>query len=238
MEPSAKLISLLRPVAAPGGWGAFLNRQLAQGIAGLQRLVLNDVLPIDIRTGTEGVPPYAAIVEGWFANTPDADRFAANIRAHGDAVQLHVDALLIHDGGRRPLPNKIMVTLKRRSDLSREQAQRHWRTRHVEVGLVEHDAASFLRLYFQNHVIRSDQPEGSALDFDGMPEYWVDPADLTSVGEDSPVMRAIAEDEELFVDRSAIVTMMVAERELYVAPGATGGWPVRPSPLDSVLASG
>lgn len=238
MERPVKLVSLLRPVAAPGGWDAFVNGKLAQGVPGLQRLVLNDVLPIDIRTGTEGIPPYAAIIEAWFASPADADRFAAAVRAHGDAVQMHVDDLLIHDCGRRPLPNKIMVTLKRRADLSREQAQRHWRTRHVEVGLVEHDAATFLQLYYQNHVTRSDQPEGSALDFDGMPEYWVDPADMASVGEDSPVMRAIAEDEVLFVDRSAIVTMMVTERELYVAPGVTGGWPVRPSPLHSVLAAG
>lgn len=226
MEQAVKLISLLRPTPAEQGWDGFVQGQLASGVGGLQRLIFNDVLPINVRTGSTAPPPYAGIVESWFAGRADADRFAASLRGHGDVVQMVVEEVLICDSERRPLPNKIMVTLKRRADLTREQAQHHWRTRHVEVGLVEHNAADFLRLYFQNHVIASDQPPGAVCDFDGMPEYWVDPADLASVGEDSPVMRAIAEDEVLFVDRSAIVTMMVSERELFVAPGVQGGWRV------------
>lgn len=226
MDGAVKLISLLRPMPVGQDWDGFVQGQLGAGIAGLQRLIFNDVLPINVRTGSTAPPPYEGIVESWFSDRAAADRFATSVRGHGDAVQMVVDAVLICDSGRRPLPNKIMVTLKRRADLTREQAQHHWRTRHVEVGLVEHNAGEFLRLYFQNHVTASDQPPGSACDFDGMPEYWVDPADLASVGEDSPVMRAIAEDELLFVDRSAIVTMMVSERELFVAPGGESGWRV------------
>lgn len=226
MKQAVKLISLLRPLPAGQDWNGFVQGELATGVAGLQRLIFNDVLPINVRTGSTAPPPYAGIVESWFEGRADADRFAATLRACGDAVQMVVEAVLICDSGRRPLPNKIMVTLKRRADLTRAQAQHHWRTRHVEVGLVEHNAADFLQLYFQNHVIASDQPPGSVCDFDGMPEYWVDPADLASVGEESAVMRAIAEDEVLFVDRSAIVTMMVSERELFVVPGMQGGWPV------------
>ena len=229
MEGSVKLISLLRPAGL--AWEAFVAGRLAAGVAGLQRLVFNEVLPIDVRAGSDALPAYAGIIEAWFTDRASADAFAANVRSHGETVQLYVNALLINDSGRRPLPNKIMVTLKRRADLSREQAQKHWRTRHVEVGLVEHNAADFLQLYFQNHVFDSDQPSGSAGDFDGMPEFWVDPADLAEVGADSPVMRAIAEDELLFVDRTAIVTMMVTERELFVAPDTESGWPVRESPL-------
>lgn len=238
MEGSVKLISLLAPAQAGLAWEAFVATQLETGVAGLVRLVFNDVLPVDVRGGTEAPPPYVAIIEAWFADRAAADSFAARVREHGSAVQLYVNALLINDCGRRPLPNKIMVTLKGRADLTREQAQKHWRTRHVEVGLVEHNAADFLQLYFQNHVFDSDQPCGSAFDFDGMPEFWVDPADLAEVGAESPVMRAIAKDELLFVDRTCIITMMVAEREMFVAPGAEGGWPVRPSPLQEVLRAG
>lgn len=238
MEGSVKLISLLGSGKTGPAWDAFVTAQVAQGVPGLKRLVFNTVLPVDVRGGADAPPPYAAIVEAWFADRAGADAFAAGVRAHGEAVQLYVTPLLIHDRGRRPLPGKIMVTLKKRSDLSREQAQQHWRTRHVEVGLGDHNAADFLQLYFQNHVFDSDQPPGSARDFDGMPEFWVDPADLAEVGEDSPVMRAIAEDELLFVDRTGIVTMMVAEREVFVLPGTEGGWPVRPSPLREILDAG
>ncbi len=233
MTETVKLLSLLQP-----GHGALdsVEQRLKAGIPGLRRLVFNEVLPVDVRTGTEAPPVFVGIVESWFSDRASADAFAAQIRADGDAVQMFVDPLLIHDSGRRPLPNKIMVTLKGLPNLSREQAQKHWRTRHVEVGLVEHNATDFLQLYFQNHVRETDQPRGSAWDYDGVPEYWVDPADLASVGEASPVMRAIAEDEELFADRTSIVTMMVVERELFVADGAEGGWPVRESPLHEVLS--
>ena len=230
MPGTVKLISLLRDTQPAATWEAIVAGALAGGIAGLQRLVFNDVLPVSVRD-SGAAPPFIAIVEAWFIDRAGADAFAARLRAGGDAVQLYVDALLINDLGRRPLPGKIMVTLKRRGDLTRAQAQAHWRTRHVEIGLIEHNAADFLQLYFQNHVFDSDQPAGSAFDFDGMPEFWVDPADLAEVGDDSPVMRAIAEDEALFVERSAIITMMVGERELFVAPGAAAGWPVHPSPL-------
>ena len=240
MAGSVKLISLLGPVHAVQGWEEFVAAQLAIGIGSLKRLVFNEVLPVDVRGGLDAPLPYVAIIEAWFADRAGADAFAVSVREQGHAVQLYVNPLLINDCGRRPLPNKIMVTLMRRADLTREQAQHHWRTRHVEVGLVEHNAADFLQLYFQNHVFETDQPSGSALDFDGMPEFWVDPADLAEVGAESPVMRAIAQDEALFVDRTAIVTMMVAERELFVAPGVESGWPVRKSAVgeDACLPDG
>lgn len=226
MNGPVKLISLLRPDHSVQAWCTFLETHIAENLTGLQRLVFNEVLPINVRTGERAAPTFVAIVEAWFADRAGADAFAAHIRAQGNAVQLFVDALLIHDRGRRPLPNKIMVTLKGLAHLSREQVQAHWRTRHVEVGMVQHNAGDFLQLYFQNHVIATDQPSGSANDYDGMPEFWVDPADLASIGQDAPVMRAIAEDEALFADKAAINTMMVAEHELFVAPGVPRGWPV------------
>lgn len=226
MNGPVKLISLLRPDRAVEAWKDFVAVQAKASLPGLQRLVFNEVLPINVRTGTPDQPTFAAVVEAWFADKSGADALAARIRAQGDAVQLNVDALLIHDRGSRPLPHKIMVTLKGLAHLSRQQVQAHWRGRHVDIGMVEHNAGDFLQLYYQNHVIATDQPPGSATDYDGMPEFWVDPADLALIGQDAPVMRAIAEDEALFADKAAITTMMVIEHELYVAPDMPGGWPV------------
>ncbi len=238
MTGSVKLISLMRHAQAGSAWENFVAGELAAGIPGLQRLVFNEVLPFKVRGDGDAADPFAAIVLAWFTDRAGADAFGARLRGGGAAVQLYVDALLIHDRERRPLPDKIMVTLKRRADLSREQAQTHWRTRHVEVGLVKHNAADFRQLYFQNHAFDSDQPRGSDDDFDGMPEFWVDPADLGEVGNDSPVMRAIAQDELLFVNRAAIITMMVREREIFVAPGVEGGWALRKSPLKEAPGNG
>lgn len=232
MTTTAKLISLLRPAGPEEGWEDWAAGQ-APRVAGLQRMVFNEVLPMDVRHGTDLPPPFSGVLESWFDAPADAHAFADAVRREGAVVQLHVDELLIHDSGRRPLPTKIMVTLTGRADKTRAQAQHHWRTRHVEVGLIEHNATDFLRLYLQNHVRETDQPAGSVHDYDGMPEYWLDPADLASVGADSPVMRAINEDEKLFADQSTIITLAVVERELFVATGAAAGWPVRlTSPAD------
>lgn len=230
MNGPVKLISLLRPDHSVQAWKALTETRIAERVLGLQRLVFNEVQPINVRTGEQALPTFSAIVEAWFADRAGADAFAAWVRAQGSAVQLFVNALLIHDRGSRPLPNKIMVTLKGLAHLSRQQVQDHWRNRHVEVGMVDHNAGDFLQLYFQNHVYASDQPVGSANDYDGMPEFWVDPADLASIGQDAPVMRAIAEDEALFADKASIITMMVTEHELFVAKGTPGGWALQPSP--------
>jgi uncharacterized protein (TIGR02118 family) len=226
MNRTVKLISLLRADRTVQSWKDFAGAGIAASPPGLQRLVFNEVQPVNVRTGKEAPPAFAAVLEAWFACHADAEAFAGSVRAHGGAVQLFVDEVLINDRGKRPLPDKIMVTLKGLAHLSREQVQEHWRTRHVEIGFVDHNAGDFLQLYVQNHVYATDQPPGSACDYDGMPEFWVDPADLAQIGQDAPVMRAIAEDEALFADSTRIITMKVAEEELFVAAGIAPGWPV------------
>jgi uncharacterized protein (TIGR02118 family) len=226
MNQSVKLISLLRADRTAHAWKDFARARIAAGQPGLKRLVFNEVRPINVRTGEKGPPAFPAVIETWFSSREDAEAFAGRLRAEAPAVQLFVDALLVNDRGKRPLPDKIMVAFKRLPHLSREQAQEHWRTRHVEIGFVEHNAGDFLQLYFQNHVLATDQPPGSACDYDGMPEFWVDPADLAMIGQDAPVMRAIAEDEALFAYSAGIVTMSVSEEELFVAAGIAPGWPV------------
>lgn len=233
MQTTLKLIALLRPdsdVLSWQNWAASGDARLP----GLKRLVFNTVLPTDVRQQRDLRQPFAGVIEAWLDDRDAADALAERIRERGVAAQLFVNELLIHDSGIRPLPSKILVTLRRRADLTRAQAQRHWRTQHVEIGLIEHNATDFLRLYIQNHVIDTDQPAGSPYDFDGMPEYWVDEADLAAVGAESAVMRAIADDETLFLDTTGIVTLLLQERELFVADGVAG-WPVRDSPLHDVL---
>jgi hypothetical protein len=116
------------------------------------------------------------------------------------------------------------VTFRRRSDLSRAQAQAHWQGPHVRVGLVEHNATDFLRLYFQNHVLADNRAERPEHDYDGLPEFWLDQDALASVGAESQVMKAIADDEENFIDRTSIVTLLVREEELFVRDPAASGW--------------
>lgn len=212
-EPN-KLITLVR---AGEGWIAAATARLARGLPGARRIVVNRVRPVEVRAGgTE--PGWDAVVEGWFDSRAAAEA-ARPAFAEGaeTAVPLLVREELIHDGGIRPLPSKIFVTFRRLPSLSREAAQAHWRGRHVEVGLVENNATDFLRLYLQNHVAPDNAAGPAEYDYDGLPEYWLDEAALASVAADSPVMKAIADDEKNFIDRSSIVTMLVEELPAFEA---------------------
>src|ERR1700709_2506868 len=143
-----KLVTLVRSDDLPA-LRAALDMRVAAGVPGLIRLLFNSVLPVDVRP-TGGATPehWDAVVEGWFETRADLDGWAASAPTGALLVDLIVDQQLIHDSGIRPFPAKIMVTFRRRHDLSRAQAQAHWRGRHVDVGF-ERGATDFLRLYFQ-----------------------------------------------------------------------------------------
>lgn len=218
-----KLVTLVRSDTLPA-WREALAARIAAGVPGLSRLVFNTVLPMEVRPTGDATPEHwDAVVEGWFDTRADLDAWTATAPAGAMLANLVVDQQLIHDSGIRPLPAKIMVTFRRRPDLSRAQAQAHWRGRHVEVGF-ERGATDFLRLYFQNHVIAGNPVDRPEHDYDGLPEFWVDQNELAQVGPDSPVMRAIAEDEKNFIDLTSTVTLLLEEEELYARDAATSGW--------------
>ena len=125
-------------------------------------------------------------------------------------VDLIVDQQLIHDSGIRPLPAKIMVTFRRRHDLSRTQAQAHWRGRHVEVGF-ERGATDFLRLYFQNHVIADNRVERPEHDYDGLPEFWVDQDALAQVLTAAPAEQS---DSSTDTGKTEVQVALLTEAEI------------------------
>jgi hypothetical protein len=223
-----KMICLIREGASASGCRSWCQNAIERGIPGLERLVFNEVEPVDIRNGSTAPLPFVAVVEAWFGTIEEARRLAGSIAQEWAAVNLFVEQRLVFDSGIRPLPSKIMVTLKGLAGRGREAAQRHWATQHVDIGLIQHNATDFLRLYFQNHVRETNQPAGSRFDYDGMPEYWVDQNDLASVGAESTVMKAIAEDELLFIETSDIVTLLLREEELFARSARASGWPVSP----------
>ena len=217
MTDAHKLMTLIR-AAEPDTWAAELDDRLAGGLPGARRIVLNRVRPVQVRATEEGGEPFDAVVEGWFDSRAAAEAARSAFGAGADrAVHLLVDEILIHDSGIRPLAAKVIVAFRRRPDITRQAAQAHWRGRHVEVGLVENNATDFLRLYFQNHVLADNPAARPEEDFDGLPEYWLDEDALANVAADSPVMRAIAEDEEHFAYRPSLVSMLVEEHLVFAA---------------------
>lgn len=227
MAMPVKLISLLGKEDMLPGWRRRIDGQLAADTPGLIRLVYNEVSPVDVRGGEAApVQRWEAIVEGWFDSRADAARWSAGLDDNGYVVHRLVDQKLIHDSGIRPLPTKIMVTFRRRADLTRAQAQAHWRGRHVEVGLVEHRATEFLRLYYQNHVLADERHAVPAYDYDGLPEYWLDQEALADISQESVIMQAIARDEANFIHAASVETLLLREEELFARSQADSGWPL------------
>jgi len=212
---AAKLMTLVRTDDL-AGWRGVLAARLADRVPGLRRFVLNQVLPVEVRPPAGLAPErWDAVLEGWFDTPADLELWIRSAPAADLHVDLVVEEKLIHDSGIRPLPAKVIVVFRRRADLTRAAAQAHWQDEHVRIGLVEHKATDFLRLYYQNHVIEDDRARLPEHDYDGLPEYWLDQDALANVGPDAPVMQAIARDEENFIDRTSIVTLLVEEEELY-----------------------
>ena len=226
MAHALKLISLIRTGGSVDDLRRTLETRVEEGFPGLTRLLLNRVLPVEVRASPGAAQEKRdAVVESWFTTQADLEAWKSASVPADCCVHLSVDQRLIHDSGIRPLPAKVMVTFRRRADLSRAEAQTHWQGRHVEVGLVEHNATDFLRLYFQNHVVDGNAIDRPEHDYDGLPEFWLDQEALAQVGAESPVMKAIAEDEANFIDRNSIVTLLLDEEELFSRDAATSGWP-------------
>ncbi len=206
------------------------------GLPGLVRIVHNAVAPTEVRAAPESrLVGWQAVTESWFDDRRGADAAMTRLRAdhaggrHEPFVRilthLPVDERLLHDAGVRPLGVKIIVFFKRRPDLARPAAQAYWQGPHARLGMETHNATEFLKRYFQNHVPEDYRNPDAGYDYDGAPEFWLESAaTLASVSADSDVMKAIAEDEKNFADRTSIETLLVQESEIYARDAASSGW--------------
>lgn len=105
---------------------------------------------------------------------------------------------------------KLIVLLKRKRGITHEQFREHWETVHGP--LVRRLTPGILR-YVQNH------PEEPADGIDGVAELWF--ADREGFEEcrrfgTSLAAEPIHDDEDLFLDRSAMRFMVVDEREISI----------------------
>ena len=113
---------------------------------------------------------------------------------------------------------KLIAFFKRKTGLSVEAFQHHWRTRHA--ALVVRQAG--LRRYVQNHALESAYREREP-DFDGVAEAWFDDADAMRALETSAEYAAVRADEAAFIDGTTMKVVLadeVAIVEGSVGPGA------------------
>jgi uncharacterized protein (TIGR02118 family) len=104
---------------------------------------------------------------------------------------------------------KLVFCLTRRSDLSREEFQRHWREQHAPL-VREAARALGVRRYVQVHTLTHPTNEalrrgrGGPEEYDGVAELWFDSLDALAAAGATPEGRAagrrLLEDERRFID--------------------------------------
>ena len=103
---------------------------------------------------------------------------------------------------------KLIVLLKRRSDLTHEQFLKYWREVHAPLALKLFTAQ---RKYVHNYCVSS--PLGEP-DFDGVAEVWVDDIESVTAFASSEEGRKLNEDEKNFLDHSQMVVLFVEEKTM------------------------
>ena len=106
---------------------------------------------------------------------------------------------------------KLIVAIRRRPDLSVDEFQQHWRTRHAELVRACPAAQRLVRRYVQCHTLPSQYALGEP-PFDGTAELWFDsPEDKDCFFSDPDYLASIQPDEGRFADMTRTVFFMTEE---------------------------
>jgi uncharacterized protein (TIGR02118 family) len=117
---------------------------------------------------------------------------------------------------------KIMICMKRKPDMSREDFLRYWEEEHMQV-LAKAAGPMGMRRNVHNHTIstaaddRIRQGRGAEMDdYDGVAETWFDSYDAlmaaTATPEGREAARLLAEDEARFIDFTRSRIFFVEEK--------------------------
>ena len=106
---------------------------------------------------------------------------------------------------------KLIVLLKRKPGITREEFSRHWREKHgpLVVGVTE--SSVHMRRYIQNHIV-SGPDDLTEEGFDGIFEGWYESREaLARVSATRGYRDLIHPDELTFMDHAGCVTYIVDE---------------------------
>ena len=106
---------------------------------------------------------------------------------------------------------KLIAFFKRRTGLSVEEFQKHWRTRHSVLVVRQHG----LRRYIQNHTLSWAYQDSEPV-YDGVAEAWFDDPDALLASGMSPEYAATRADEPNFMVSGRIPFVIAAAHEIEV----------------------
>jgi len=109
---------------------------------------------------------------------------------------------------------KLIVAIHRRPEMSVENFQTHWRTRHAQLIKGNPATRRYIRKYVQCHTM-PDQYALGEVAFDGTAEIWFDSvADKDAFFNDPDYLRDIRPDEERFADMTRTVFFVTVEEQV------------------------
>lgn len=129
---------------------------------------------------------------------------------------------------------KVMVGLRRRGDLTREEFQRYWYDKHPDAagpdmaGIKAMGAVRYVQMHAlaESYNQRLGTARGGEDDFDGFAELWFESLDAFEEGARGDAGRAAAkaflEDEKNFVDWPRTMIMVAEEKERLRTDGYDG----------------
>ena len=111
---------------------------------------------------------------------------------------------------------KVITFLKRKPDMSVEDFQRYWLTRHPAVVV----RLPGVRRYVQSHTLPSAYKKGEPV-YDGIAEVWADDTNALRAMTRGPENAAVQADEAQFIDRARMGVIVTEEHVLVDgAPGS------------------
>jgi len=110
---------------------------------------------------------------------------------------------------------KVLTFLKRKPEMSVEDFQRYWLTRHPDVVT----RLPGVRRYVQSHTLPSAYKRGEPV-YDGIAEVWADDTDALRAMTRSPQNAAVRADEAEFIDRERMGIIVTEDHT--VVDGAAG----------------
>jgi len=114
---------------------------------------------------------------------------------------------------------KVMLFVKRKPGLSREEFRERYEAGHVPLAIKE---LTHLRQYVRNFVVPT--PDAPEPEFDVVTELWFDDWEAlkaTTRAYESETGRTLADDEAAFMDRSSMRSVVVEERISDLATAGT-----------------
>ena len=101
---------------------------------------------------------------------------------------------------------KVVTAIKRCGNLSVDEFQSHWLQRHAEVVMRLPGIVRYHQSHLRSGAYRKGEPA-----YDGIAEVWFEELSAMRALTGSAAHDALLEDEERFIDRRAMVTLLTTE---------------------------